>query len=95
MSRLFILFLLPVFMVVAHVIFTIKYWERSKKSFKIWSLIAFFPLIIASFKSIQYSFWDSGIGLDDPLFIYLAVWPFYALLAIIWILKYTKPNFKK
>ena len=86
---IFVLFLLPIAMVIIHVIFTLKYWKSSKNIFKVLTSLAFVPLIFLSWISINYSFIYHRL-LYEVLTLYYLVWPFYTLLVLFWVIKYFK-----
>ncbi len=86
-TTIFILFLLPIVMIITHIIFTLKYWPNSKKIFRTFTLLAFPPLILLSWQSIYFSFIWHRLAWESIVLIY-AVWPFYFLLFMCWMRKY-------
>ncbi|MEK7212419.1 MAG: hypothetical protein AAB686_01965 [Patescibacteria group bacterium] len=86
----FILFLLPIAMLIIHIIFTLKYWRDSRIIFKILSSLVSIPLIFLSWGSIV-SFSRFGLSSSESALLHYFVLAYYIPLFILfWIIKYFK-----
>lgn len=89
MLFIFILFLLPIAMLIVHIIFTLKYWRDSKIIFKFLSSLVFIPLIFLSWGSIV-SFSRFGLSSSESALLHYVALIYYIPLIFFWIIKYFK-----
>lgn len=90
MLFVFILFLLPIAMLIIHINLTLKYWRDSRIIFIILSSLVSFPLVFLSWGSII-SFSRFGLSSSESAGVHYFVLAYYIPIFILfWIIKYFK-----